>query len=102
MGIMIYSLLWVMQDVYHQPYHNAYEGKGRDYESGAPPFIEILKPSAPNTDGAHYPYVSALSLNSELFQGLGFRGMEGIETLQLGSLRFLPGFYTFSTNLCVS
>ena len=21
MGIMVYSLLWVMQDLYHQPYH---------------------------------------------------------------------------------
>ena len=21
MGIVVYSLLWVMQDVYHQPYH---------------------------------------------------------------------------------
>ena len=23
MGIMVYSLLWVMQDLYHQPYLNA-------------------------------------------------------------------------------
>ena len=22
MGIMVYSLLWVMQDLYHQPYHS--------------------------------------------------------------------------------
>ena len=21
MGVMVYSLLWVMQDLYHQPYH---------------------------------------------------------------------------------
>ena len=23
MGIMVYSLLWVMQDLYHQPYENS-------------------------------------------------------------------------------
>ena len=22
MGIMVYSLFWVMQDLYHQPYHS--------------------------------------------------------------------------------
>ena len=29
MGIMAYSLLWVMQDLYHQPYNHKKEPSGR-------------------------------------------------------------------------
>ena len=35
MGIMVYSLLWVMQDSYHQPYHvepGGFGGRSRDGE----------------------------------------------------------------------
>ena len=28
MGIMVYSLLWVMQDLDHQPYHSNKEPEG--------------------------------------------------------------------------
>ena len=28
MGIMVYSLLWVMQDLYHQPYVHENPGRG--------------------------------------------------------------------------
>ena len=27
MGIMVYSLFWVMQDLYHQPYHGILPGR---------------------------------------------------------------------------
>ena len=33
MEMMVYSLLWVMQDLYHQPYHNNTEdGDEKDGE----------------------------------------------------------------------
>ena len=43
MGIMVYSLLWVMQDLYHQPYVWSYVASGRLelLEFG---FISTLKP----------------------------------------------------------
>ena len=33
MGIMVYSLLWVMQDLYHQPYLKALGPKTLLYEA---------------------------------------------------------------------
>ena len=28
MGVMVYSLLWVLQDLYHQPYHSSKLSEG--------------------------------------------------------------------------
>ena len=36
MGIMVYSLLWVMQDLHHQPYYKAHQSSmtcGPDHKS---------------------------------------------------------------------
>ena len=35
MGIMVSSLLWVMQDLYHQPYDNGLEVRGFLYLDGS-------------------------------------------------------------------
>ena len=31
MGIMAYSLLWVTQDLYHQPYQDSFEGSDQGF-----------------------------------------------------------------------
>ena len=40
MGILVYSLLWAMQDLYHQPYHKP--------EAGTKPEAGPPQPDAPN------------------------------------------------------
>ena len=45
MGTMVYSLLWVMQDFYHQPY--CYPDKGRGVDSSG----ICIKPEAKVTGG---------------------------------------------------
>ena len=37
MGIMVYPLLWVMQDLYHQPY--CLPGPGKEDRKGASAFV---------------------------------------------------------------
>ena len=50
MGIMVYSLFWVMQDLYHQPYghlwlasRGLHENYSQLFRSGTQPTFEISR-----------------------------------------------------------
>ena len=56
MGILVFSLVWVMQDLYHQPYHNPFKNmRGfifRDvdlYDYSEPKTLLTLKPHTLNS-----------------------------------------------------
>ena len=44
MGIMVYSLSWVMQDVYHQPYPSGFPSKGFLMEAPETPKFLVYAP----------------------------------------------------------